>query len=77
MVEMGTFPCGVLGHTENIIINLGAYIPRVLFNGYVNSPRAIYVQLSRSFTNFGSNLVFFRKTIELDLFKFRNLDILA
>ena len=33
---MWTFPHGVLGHTEIIIITLGAYIPRVLFNGYAN-----------------------------------------
>ena len=34
--ETWTFPDGVLGHTEIIIITLGAYIPRVLFNGYTH-----------------------------------------
>ena len=34
VLETWTFPDGVLGHTEIIIITLGAYIPRVLFNGY-------------------------------------------
>ena len=33
---MWTFPDGVLGHTEIIIITLGAYIPRVLLNGYAD-----------------------------------------
>ena len=36
MLETWTFPDGVLGHTEIIIITLGAYIPRVLFNGHAN-----------------------------------------
>ena len=34
VLETWTFPDGVLGHTEIIIITLGAYIPRVLFNGH-------------------------------------------
>ena len=36
VLETWTFPDGVLGHTEIIIITLGAYIPRALFNGYAN-----------------------------------------
>ena len=36
MLETGTFPDDVLGRTEIIIITLGAYIPRVLFNGYAH-----------------------------------------
>ena len=36
MLQTWTFQDGVLGHTEISIINLGAYITRVLFNGYAN-----------------------------------------
>ena len=62
MLETWTFPDGVLGHTEIIIITLDAYVPRVLFNGYANFTEGClhaYIsaipQLFLGFDEFGNN----------------------
>ena len=62
MLEKWTFPDGVLGHTEIIIITLGAYIPRVLFNGYANFTEDSLDPFSRLFQNFFADLIVFPDT---------------
>ena len=73
MLETWTFPDGVLGHTEIIIITLGAYIPRVLFNGYANFTDDSLHPFSRLFQNFFSDLIVLPDSRGLELFKTQNL----
>ena len=74
VLETWTFPDGVLGNTEIIIITQ-VRISLVFYSmGMQISPRTVYIPISRLFQNFFSDLVFLAETRGLELFKTQNLD---